>query len=57
VNGASTFGGEMEGVVVRNAGAFPTDVFYQNVLKYVRANHIQTDEHWTRRWRKAKLMI
>ncbi|MEY4935696.1 MAG: hypothetical protein RIS64_2055 [Bacteroidota bacterium] len=50
-------GDEMEGVVVRNAAAFATDVFYQNVLKYVRENHVQTDEHWTRRWRKAKLMI
>jgi RNA ligase len=57
VHQPSTFGGEMEGVVVRNVGAFLPDVFYQNVLKYVRANHVQTDEHWTRRWKKAKLII
>jgi RNA ligase len=57
VNQPSRFGGEMEGVVVRNTAAFEPAFFYQNVLKYVRENHVQTDEHWTRRWRKARLII
>jgi hypothetical protein len=57
VNQPSTFGGAMEGVVVRNVAAFEPAFFYQNVLKYVRENHVQTDEHWTRRWRKARLII
>jgi hypothetical protein len=51
----STCGGEIEGVVVRNTQAFATSDFYKNVLKYVRANHVQTNTHWSRHWRKAKL--
>ena len=51
----SAFGGPCEGFVVRPAQAFPTDAFSQNVLKYVRREHVQTDEHWTKAWRKAKI--
>jgi RNA ligase len=51
----SAFGGACEGVVVRAVHSFEEADFSQNVLKYVRANHIQTDEHWTRHWRKATL--
>lgn len=39
-----------EGIVVRSAGAFRTADFGQNVAKYVRANHVTTDAHWTRNW-------
>lgn len=35
-----------EGVVVRNAFPFYYTHFPDNVAKYVRAGHIQTDEHW-----------
>jgi hypothetical protein len=45
----------MEGIVTRNAAGFPVDAFRENIFKYVRANHVQTDEHWTRKWRRAKL--
>jgi hypothetical protein len=45
----------MEGIVTRNAAGFATDAFRANVFKYVRANHVHTDEHWTRRWRRARL--
>lgn len=51
----SQLGGECEGFVFRNAGRFPVDDFEQNVLKYVRKNHVQTDEHWTKNWQRAKL--
>lgn len=51
----STFGGISEGVVCRTAAAFNDDLFAQNVLKYVRKNHVQTDEHWIRNWKKARL--
>jgi hypothetical protein len=52
----STFGGPMEGIVVRNATAFPDSDFQWNIAKYVRAEHVQTDAvHWTRNWRPAKL--
>ena len=43
----STFGGEREGLVFRVANAFYVRDFDRSVAKYVRANHVQTDEHWT----------
>ena len=42
----SAFGADCEGYVVRNADGFPVVNFRKNVAKYVRPNHIQTDEHW-----------
>lgn len=51
----SCFGGKSEGVVCRNAAAFPETEFAQQVLKYVRKNHVQTDEHWIRNWKRAPL--
>lgn len=51
----SLLGGMSEGVVCRTAAAFPNDDFARCVLKYVRHNHVQTDEHWTRNWKKANL--
>lgn len=44
-----------EGVVVRPAEAFTNAAFSDCVLKWVRKNHVQTGEHWTRHWRKASL--
>ena len=43
-------GQDVEGFVVRNAAAFHYDDFKDNVGKYVRAHHVQTDEHWTKHW-------
>lgn len=51
----SVFGGECEGFVFRNYEEFLVDDFKNNVLKYVRSNHVKTNEHWTRNWQKAKL--
>ena len=51
----STLGGECEGLVVRTNSDFLVDEFSYNVLKYVRANHVKTDEHWTRNWKRALL--
>lgn len=51
----SSLGGEREGVVIRIADAFETARFELNVVKFVRANHVQTDEHWTRNWQACKL--
>lgn len=51
----SRFGGECEGFVFRNIAEFHVDSFAENVLKYVRKNHVKTDEHWTRNWKRAKL--
>jgi hypothetical protein len=41
----SEFGGDREGVVVRVAG--PITDFDVSVAKWVRAGHVQTDEHWS----------
>lgn len=35
-----------EGYVVRNADSFHYDDFSKNVAKWVRENHVQTDDHW-----------
>ncbi|MCY9581425.1 RNA ligase family protein [Paenibacillus alvei] len=42
----SCCGGEQEGYVVRLASAFQYDAFKDSVAKFVRRNHVQTDEHW-----------
>lgn len=45
----SRYGPEREGVVVRVARGFSTDELGAGVLaKCVRADHVQTDEHWSR---------
>lgn len=36
-----------EGIVVRYAGQFRYNEFAENVAKYVRRNHVQTDKHWS----------
>jgi hypothetical protein len=51
----SELGGLREGIVVRSADMFHDDDFAKNVMKWVRKDHIQTDEHWTRNWVKAKI--
>ena len=56
VSQKSAYGDTREGVVLRAAGEFPIDTFSQNVCKWVRPNHVQTDEHWTRNWKKAEIM-
>jgi ATP-dependent RNA circularization protein (DNA/RNA ligase family) len=45
----------MEGIVVRNIDEFSTSNFRNNVFKYVRSNHVITDEHWTKNWKRAKI--
>lgn len=35
---------------MRNADSFTFNEFAQNVGKYVRANHVLTDENWTAHW-------
>lgn len=45
-----------EGVVSRNINEYRVDDFEHNVFKYVRKGHVKTDAHWTRNWRRAKLI-
>lgn len=63
--GASVFGScdaltgldcTREGVVTRNIGEYATADFAHNVFKYVRKGHVQTGEHWTRHWKRARLV-
>lgn len=35
-----------EGIVVRNINSFSNTEFNKNIAKYVRANHVQTDQYW-----------
>lgn len=39
--------GTSEGYVIRNADRFKSVDFNRNIAKYVRRNHVQTDEHWS----------
>lgn len=36
-----------EGIVVRNPSSFPLEDLGSNSAKWVRTNHVQTDDHWT----------
>ena len=51
----SELGGEREGVVLRLARGFPESEFQGSVCKSVRAEHVQSDEHWTRNWRPCRI--
>lgn len=46
-----------EGLVVRSYDTFETIEFSRNVAKYVRANHVQTDKHWTKNWTANTLKV
>ena len=43
---ASVYGGEREGMVVRVERGFAGEEFGACLGKYVRADHVQTEEHW-----------
>lgn len=51
----SQFGGIAEGYVIRNAERFSMNDYGNNVAKYVREHHVQTDRHWTRKWKPAQI--
>ena len=42
----SQFGGEREGYVARLAGRFHYRDFRRSVAKYVRKDHVTTNDHW-----------
>ena len=52
---SSALGGEREGVVLRLARGFTATEFQRNVCKSVRADHVQTDQHWTRSWKPCSI--
>jgi hypothetical protein len=49
----------MEGVVVKNADAYLSSdngrINYTDVWKYVRKDHVKSDEHWSKNWQVAQL--
>ena len=47
--------GEREGVVIRVADEFSDECFPTYLQKFVRDNHVRTDSHWTRNWKKATI--
>lgn len=51
----SRYGDTIEGVVVRNSESFSLEDFKWNVVKYVRKNHVQTNEFWAKNWKKTKI--
>lgn len=53
---AEECGQEVEGFVVRNFEKFSYDSFSQNVGKFVRNGHVQTDQHWRTNWIKNKIL-
>lgn len=52
----SCIGGEREGFVMRTFSGFSNWDFRKSVCKYVRPNHVQTDQHWRRHWRTCPLI-
>jgi hypothetical protein len=52
----SALGTEREGFVMRIAGEFTANKFATYVCKFVRPNHVQTDQHWTKNWRPCKII-
>jgi len=52
----SELGKTIEGFVMRLEGSIAFDQFGTEACKYVRANHVQTDEHWTKNWKACKLV-
>ena len=54
-NQPSALGGTREGVVLRVAAGFPAAEFPRSVCKSVRVGHVQSDEHWSKRWRPCRI--
>jgi hypothetical protein len=57
VSEPSSLGGIKEGVVARIAAEFNDDEFSNSVFKWVRKDHVQTDEHWTKNWVWSKIKL
>jgi len=45
----------MEGVVSRNIEEYHVDDFSNNLIKYVRKDHVKTDKHWSSSIKRAPL--
>lgn len=45
-----------EGIVAHNTEEYLLRHFEHNCFKWVVKGHVKTDEHWTRNWKRAKLI-
>lgn len=45
-----------EGIVSRNVEEYAVEDFVENVFKYVRKDHVQTDVHWSKQITRARLV-
>ena len=52
----SAYGVEKEGVVMRLAGEIKPEDWNNSIVKYVRANHVQTNKRWEDDWERAELI-
>ena len=48
-------GAPREGFVIQKTGDFAFSEFADNVCKYVRADHVQSDSHWRYNWKACEL--
>lgn len=46
----------MEGIVSRNIEEYVVEEFKLNVFKYVRKDHVKTDEHWSKAPKRSTLI-
>jgi hypothetical protein len=53
--GRSQLDGNLEGIVCRVQSSFSSSDFQNNVVKWVRKDHVSTDEHWSRNWKRATI--
>ena len=51
----SELGPQREGMVIRRRGAYTHQTMHRFVCKSVRADHVQSTQHWTRGWRRCAL--
>lgn len=59
LNKGSTFGGDVEGFVVRRAGSLTVRKDtgqFEGMAKWVRQGHVQTGPDWRRTWKKQNLV-
>lgn len=54
-NKPSALGVQKEGFVIRVADSFGFNEFSAKAAKYVRENHVQSDQRWETNWQAAKL--
>lgn len=55
IESGSELGDTIEGIVIRVKDSFSDSEFGNKVAKWVRKDHVVTDQHWSRNWKRAEL--